>query len=66
MHPTMPPTSEYWNPKNETRSRDELSALQLVKLRRLCDWAHAKSRFHRRRWDAAKFHPEQLRTLDDL
>lgn len=58
--------SEYWNPKNETLSRVELRALQHVKLKRLCEWAHAKSPFHRRRWDAAGFHPDQLRTLDDL
>jgi len=62
----MATTSEYWNPKNETLSREDLRALQLVKLRRLCDWAYAKSAFHRRRWDAAKFHPDGLKTLDDL
>ena len=58
--------SEYWNPKNETLARDELRALQLVKLKRLCACAHAKSEFHRRRWEAANFHPDQLRTFDDL
>ena len=58
--------SEYWNPRNETLSRDDLRALQYVKLKRLCDWAYAKSAFHRRRWDAAKFHPDQLKSLDDL
>jgi len=58
--------SEYWNPKNETLTRDELRALQHIKLKRLCEWAYAKSGFHQRRWDAAKFHPDQLRTVDDL
>ena len=58
--------SEYWNPKNETLSRDDLRRLQHVKLTRMCEWAYAKSAFHRRRWDAASFHPDQLRTLDDL
>ena len=33
----------YWNPKNETLPREELRALQLVKLKRLCEWAYAKS-----------------------
>ncbi|MFN8059747.1 MAG: AMP-binding protein [Vicinamibacterales bacterium] len=47
-------------------SRDDLRALQLFKLRRLCDWAHATCGFHRRRWDAAGFHPSQLRSLDDI
>ncbi|HLH60267.1 MAG TPA: AMP-binding protein [Ktedonobacteraceae bacterium] len=58
--------SEYWNPKNETMPREELQALQLVKLRRMCDWAYANSPFHQRKFDAAGFHPEQLKTLDDL
>ena len=58
--------SEYWNPKNETLPREELQALQLLKLRRMCDWAYANSPFHRRNFDAAGFHPEQLKTLDDI
>jgi phenylacetate-CoA ligase len=62
----MADRSEYWNPKNETLPRDELRALQHLKLTRLCEWAYAKSDFHRRRWDAAKFHPDQLTSLDDL
>jgi phenylacetate-CoA ligase len=58
--------ADYWNPKNETLPRDELKALQVLKLRRMADWAYANSPFHRRRWDAAGFHPEQLHSLDDL
>ena len=42
------------------------SALQLVKLQRMCEWAYANSPFHQQRWDAAGFHPDQLKTLDDL
>ncbi len=60
------PYSEYWNPKNETLPREELQALQLLKLRRLCEWAYATTPFHKRRFDAAGFKPEQLKTLDDL
>jgi len=60
------PYSEYWNPKNETLSREQLQMLQLNKLRRLCEWAYTNSPFHRRRFDAAGFRPEQLQTLDDL
>jgi phenylacetate-CoA ligase len=58
--------SEYWNPKNETLPREALRALQLMKLQRLSAWAYATSEFHKRRWDAAGFHPGQLHTLDDL
>ncbi len=58
--------SEYWNPKNETLPREELQALQLLKLRKLCEWAYATTPFHQRRFDAAGFKPEQLQTLDDI
>jgi phenylacetate-CoA ligase len=57
---------EYWNPKNETLSREELRLLQYRKLKRLCEWAHAKSAFHRRRWDRVGFDPQQLKTVDDI
>ena len=46
-------------------AREELHALQLIKLRRLCEWAYATTPFHQRRFDAAGFHPEQIQTLDD-
>jgi phenylacetate-CoA ligase len=46
--------------------REDLHRLQLVKLRRLAEWAYANSPFHRARWDAVGFRPEQLGTLDDL
>ena len=58
--------SEYWNPKNETMPRDQIEALQLVKLRRLCEYAYATTPFHRQRFEAAGFHPDQLKTLDDI
>jgi phenylacetate-CoA ligase len=58
--------SAYWNPKHETMAREDLQALQLYKLRRLCEWAYATTPFHKRRFDAAGFHPEQLKTLDDI
>ena len=32
----------------------------------MCAWAYAKSPFHRQRLEAAGFHPDQLKTLDDL
>lgn len=58
--------SPYWNPKNETMPREELRQLQLVKLGRMCEWAHARAPFHRRRFEAAGFHPDQIKSLDDL
>ncbi len=60
------PYSEYWNPKNETMPREEIEQLQLVKLRRMVDYAYERVPFHRKSWDAAGFKPEQLNSLDDL
>ena len=60
------PYSEYWNPKNEMMPREEIEQLQLVKLRRMCEYAYEHVPFHKQRWDAAGFHPSQLSSLDDL
>lgn len=57
---------DFWNPKHETLPREELQALQFLKLRRLCEWAYATTPFHKRAFDAAGFHPEQLKTLEDI
>jgi phenylacetate-CoA ligase len=53
----------YWNPKTETLGRERLEALQLVKLRRQCEWAAARSPWYQRRFASAGFDP---RTLDSL
>ena len=58
--------SPYWNPKNETLPREDIRRLQTYKLRQMAEWSYAKSPFHRRRFDAAGFRPEQIQTLDDL
>ena len=58
--------SVYWNPKNETLPRAELERLQLLKLRRLAQWAYANSPFHRSRWEEVGFHPDKLATLADI
>lgn len=58
--------SAYWNPKTETLSRDDLDRLQLIKLRRVAQWAYERSPFYHRHFAAAGFHPDQLRTLADI
>src|SRR3984885_1498296 len=58
--------SPYWNPKTETLDRGRIEALQLVKLRRQCEWAAARSPWYRRRFADEGFDPAQLRTLEDL
>jgi phenylacetate-CoA ligase len=59
-------SQEYWNPKTETMPREQLEALQLAKLKRMCEWAYEKVPFHRRAWERAGFEPGQLNSLDDI
>ncbi|GGH43059.1 phenylacetate--CoA ligase family protein [Microbacterium album] len=59
-------TSPYWNPKTETLPREQLRALQLAKLRRVAEWAQARSPFYRRKFAGAGFEPEQLRSWADI
>jgi phenylacetate-CoA ligase len=62
----MSAASEFWNPKNEQLPRADLERLQLLKLRRRLEWAHARSPFHRRKLDAAGVKPDSIRSLQDL
>jgi phenylacetate-CoA ligase len=50
----------------ETASRDELTALQLERMRWSLRHAYAHVPFYRARFDAAGVHPDQLRSLADL
>lgn len=46
--------------------RASLDALQLNRLRTLCEWCEARSPFYRRHWAQAGFAADQLSTMDDL
>lgn len=56
----------YWNPKTELMSRDELSELQLRKLKSIVTWAYLESPFYRDKYTAIGFEPGDLTSLDDL
>lgn len=56
----------YWNPKTETLPKDQLRALQLIKLQRHVARAYELSPFHRRLYDKAGVKPEHIKTLDDI
>lgn len=58
--------SPYWNPKMECAPRAELRRVQLHKLQVLVRHAYGRSPSYRRHFDKAGFHPEQLKSLDDL
>lgn len=55
-----------WNPLVETMPQEQLYGLQLLKLKRILDWAYARSPFYREKFDRAAVRPEAIRTLDDL
>jgi len=56
----------YWNPKTELMSRDELTELQLRKLKSMVAWAYDHSPFYQAKYSAAGFEPGDLRSLDDI
>jgi len=63
----LPPSgSRYWFPRRETMPATERDAAILDRLEAVCDYAYSNSPFYRTRWDAAGFHPSQLRSLEDF
>lgn len=66
--PTYRPALEdpYWFRDLETMPVEDRRRLILAKLREQVAYAWARAPFYRRKWQQSGFHPDQLRTLDDL
>ena len=63
----LPPTdSRYWFPERETMPPGDREQAILQRLQEVCRYAYAESPFYRRKWDAAGFHPDHLRSLEDF
>jgi phenylacetate-CoA ligase len=63
----LPPVEQrYYDPERETLPRADLEALQLELLRDMVAYAYERASLYREVWDAAGFHPRDLRTLDDF
>ncbi|MGH8800761.1 MAG: phenylacetate--CoA ligase family protein [Casimicrobiaceae bacterium] len=60
------PGDRYWFPIRETMPAGEREALILARLKEVTRYAWEHSAFYRRKWDAAGFHPDRLRTLEDF
>lgn len=60
------PGSRHWFPRRETMPAAEREAAILARLREVCRHAWDHAPFYRRHWDAAGFHPDQLRSLEDF
>ncbi len=59
-------TSEYWNPKYETMSRDELTDLQNRRLVSQVHRAYEKSEYFHKKLDAHGVHPDDIHGVEDL
>ncbi len=63
---TGEPKGEFWDERVERMGRDELSALQLERLKWQVRRCHAGAAFYRERLEAAGVGPDGIRTLEDL
>jgi len=60
------PASRYWFPRRETMPQGERDNAIVQRLREVCAYAREKAPFYRAKWDAAGFHPGQIRSLEDF
>ncbi len=63
----LPPSgSRYWFPKRETMPASDRDRAVLERLKEITRYAWAHSPFYRQKWEAAGFHPDHLRSLEDF
>ncbi|MEF3255167.1 MAG: phenylacetate--CoA ligase, partial [Deferribacterales bacterium] len=55
-----------WNEEFETLPREALEALQLKRLKSALEKVYANVPFYKKRFDEAGFHPDKLKSLEDL
>lgn len=56
----------YWEPENETMSREELQQLQLERLQSTLSRVYMNVPFYRKKFDQAGIDPDEFRSLDDV
>src|ERR1700688_3476517 len=61
-----PGSADYWSPRLDTASRDELRAIQDDKIAAVSPFLYENSDFYRRRFDRLGLVPSDLRNVDDL
>ena len=57
---------DYWSPRLDTASRDEIRAIQDDKIASVAPFLYENSDFYRHRFDRLSLVPSDLRTVDDL
>ena len=58
--------ARYWFPQRETMSADARDQAILQRLQQVVRYAYERAPFYRRKWDAAGFHPDHLKSLEDF
>jgi len=58
--------SAYWNPIMETMPREKLKELQVIKFKRIFDWAYHNSPFYKKLYKDAGIEPGDIKTYDDI
>src|SRR4029077_19920215 len=61
-----PGSADYWSPRLDTASRDEIRAIQDDKIAAVAPFLYENSDFYRRRFDRLGLAPTDLRNVDDL
>ena len=61
-----PGSSDYWSPRLDTASRDEIIAIQNEKLAAVTPFLYENSRFYRSRFDRLGLAPTDISTIEDL
>ena len=64
--PDGPASPDYWSPRLDSASRDEIRAIQDDKIAAVAPFLYENSDFYRRRFDRLGLLPSDLRTVDDL
>jgi phenylacetate-CoA ligase len=61
-----PGSADYWSPRLDTASRDEIRAIQDDKIAAVAPFLYENSDFYRRRFDRLGLAPTDLCNVDDL
>ena len=64
--PGRPASEAVWSPRLECCSRDELRAIQELKLAALVPFLYENSAFYRRRFELLGLLPSDIRSVEDL
>src|SRR5579871_2261138 len=61
-----PASKKYWAPQFETASRARILDIQEEKLHAMLPYLYDHSSFYREKFRAAKMHPDDIRSVEDL